>query len=189
MLFLQVCYWVIRLLGICQERPDICSLHAFFDLSQLRGACEEQPFASHRWHQSLGPERHVINVRFWSVAGGQTFLWSNFGTSKEASVKFRKRPVSLEKCVSVLTHPSLCCHGLPVESPCCGINCDSLGDSHLLRLSIFTRSPVNSDSQMCVICRSLWASLKGKCPHPSHTQGSVQIKLPLHAGHLCKDLF
>lgn len=128
MLFLQVCYWVICLLGICQERPDICSRYTFFDLSQLRGVCEKQPFTSHRWDQSLGPEVHAINIRFWSGAGGETFLWSNFGTSKGASVAFRTGLVPLEKSVSVLTRPSLCCHGLSVERPCCSINCDSLGD-------------------------------------------------------------
>lgn len=73
-LFLQVCYRVIHLPGICQERPDICSLHAFFDLSQLRGTCEEQLFTSHQWDQSLGPKVHAINVRVWSRAGGQTFF-------------------------------------------------------------------------------------------------------------------
>lgn len=120
MLFLQVCYQVIYLVGVCQERPHICSLYAFFDLSQLGGTHEELPFTSHRWDHGLGPEVHTINVRFGSVAGGQIFLWLNFGISKEAT--FRKGQVSLEKCVSVLTHPPWCCCGLSMESPC-----DNLG--------------------------------------------------------------
>ena len=110
-------------------------------------------------HQVLeGSRRSDLSlVKFWNLQGSQC------GIQKGTSFPGESFPVS------VLTHPPLCCHGLSMESPCCSINCDSLGDSHLLLLFIFTRSqaaPVNSDSQMCVIYKSLRCSLKGKCPHP-----------------------
>lgn len=65
-----------------------------------------------------------------------------------------------------------------------------LRDSNLSLLFIFTRlqaAPVNSGLQICVIYKPLWTFLKGKCPHPY--TGSAQIELPLHTGHLSKDLF
>lgn len=71
--FFQVCYWVICLLGICQERPNICSLYAFFVLSQLRSA-QKTTLHKSQWDQRLEPEAHAINDRFWSAAGGQTFI-------------------------------------------------------------------------------------------------------------------
>lgn len=43
------------------------------------------------------------------------------------------------------------------------------GELHLLLLFVFTRlwaAPVNSDSQMCVIYKLLWAYLREKGPHP-----------------------
>lgn len=105
---------------------------------------------------------------------------------------FRKGPVPLQKSVSVPACPPLCCCGLSMLSlcPCCGVNCDSLRDSNLSLLFIFTRlqaAPVNSGLQICVIYKPPWTFLKGKCPHPY--TGSAQIELPLHTGHLSKDPF